>query len=136
MAGIVKTDELLEMVSPEIQDGEYVFCTVAGNCADYSHLRPLASFVESEGLTLIILKEDADKVRLPYDNIFKQITLNVHSSLSAVGFTAAIATKLASHGISANVVAAYYHDHVFVPTEKAEKALLALQELGPAKRNS
>lgn len=112
-----------------MQEGEYVFCTVSGRCSDYAHLEPLASFVESEGVSLILPVATADKANLPYESTFRQITLTVHSSLSAVGLTAAISTKLASHGISANVVAAYYHDHLFVPADKADKALLALREL-------
>jgi hypothetical protein len=83
----------------------------------------LLPFKESEGLTLIISVEDAEKANIAYESKFKQITLTVHSSLDAVGLTAAIAIKLASHGISANVVAAYYHDHIFVQSEKADKAL-------------
>ena len=75
--------------------------------------------------TLIVSVDAADKAQLAYESTFKQITLTVHSSLDAVGLTAAVSTKLTSHGISANVVAAYYHDHIFVQTEKADKALLA-----------
>lgn len=134
MAGTVELNELLKTISPEIQDGEYVFCTVDGDYSDYSHLSPLASFVESEGLTLIVSVEAAEKAQLSYESKFKQITLTIHSSLNAVGLTAAISTKLASYGISANVVAAYYHDHIFVQTEKADEALLALKEFGTAKK--
>lgn len=128
MAGIIELDELLRSMTPEIQIGEYVFCTVGGNYADYIHLNPLASFVESEGLTLILSVEAAEKAQLAYESKFKQITLTVHSSLDAVGLTAAVATKLSSYGISANVVAAYYHDHIFVQSEKANETLLALKE--------
>ncbi|WP_238326176.1 ACT domain-containing protein [Marinomonas sp. S3726] len=53
--------------------------------------------------------------------------MTVHSSLDAVGLTAAVATKLAEHDISANVIAAYYHDHIFVQKEKADAALQALK---------
>lgn len=133
MVGIVELDELLKSMSPEIKSGEYVFCTVNGNYADYAHLSPLAFFVESEGLTLVVSVEAAGKAQLAYESKFKQITLTVHSSLDAVGLTAAVTTKLASHGISANVVAAYYHDHIFVQTEKADKALSVLKEFGVAK---
>lgn len=129
MSGIVELEKLLKSMSPEIKSGEYVFCTVDGNCLDYAHLKPLASFRESEGLCLIVSLEEAEKAQLAYEGKFKQITLTVHSSLNAVGLTAAVATKLASYGISANVVAAYYHDHIFVPTEKASEALLAIKEL-------
>lgn len=128
MSGIVELDELLKSISPEIQDGEYVFCTLTGNNFDYKHLNPLATFKESEGLTLIIPVESAVQEKLPFEGIFKQITLTVHSSLEAVGLTAAVANKLASYGISANVIAAFYHDHIFVQTEKAEQALSAIKE--------
>lgn len=134
MTGIVKLDELLKSMSPEVNSGEYVFCTVDGNYADFAHLHPLACFVESEGLTLVVSVEAAEKAQLAYESKFKQITLTVHSSLDAVGLTAAVATKLASYGISANVVAAYYHDHIFVQTEKADQALAALKQFrGPDK---
>lgn len=132
MAGIVELNELLMSMTPELKSGDYVFCTVSGEYSDYVRLNPLASFVESEGVTLIVTVEAADAAQLAYESTFKQITLTVHSSLEAVGLTAAVATKLASYGISANVVAAYYHDHIFVPSEKADKALLALQEFGKA----
>jgi len=132
MSGIVELDLLLKSMSPEIQPGEYVFCTVDGRGSDYGHLEPLATFREAEGLTLILLVESAEQARLTVESRFRQITLTVHSSLAAVGLTAAVATKLASHGISANVVAAYYHDHIFVPADKAEAALLALQEFAAA----
>jgi len=128
VSGIIELDELLKSMSPEIQDGEYVFCTVAGDYSDYKHLNPLASFKESEGLTLIISVEAARQEKLAFAGTFKQITLTVHSSLEAVGLTAAVANKLSSYDISANVIAAYFHDHVFVQTEKAEQALLALKE--------
>jgi hypothetical protein len=128
MPGIVELDELLKSMTPEIQHGEYVFCTVKGNCRDYVHLNPLGFFVEAEGLTLILPVETAEQARFTYGSTFKQITLTVHSSLDAVGLTAAVAAKLSSYGISANVVAAYYHDHIFVQAEKADEALMALQQ--------
>lgn len=134
MAGIVELDELLKSMKPEIKNGEYVFCTVDGHYSDYTHLNPLASFVESEGLTLIVSVEAAKKAQLAYESTYRQITLMVHSSLDAVGLTAAVATKLALHDISANVVAAYYHDHIFVQTEKADEAILALQEFSAAEK--
>jgi len=128
MSGIVELDELLKSMSPAIQDGEYVFCILADGDPDYRHLNPLATFREAEGLTLVISAEAATQANLKFEGTFKQITLTVHSSLEAVGLTAAVATKLASCGISANVIAAYYHDHIFVQTEKAEQALSALKE--------
>lgn len=130
MSGITELKELLKSMSPEIQSGEYVFCNVDGKLADYTNLNPLATFIESEGLTLILERASADQAQIAYEGVFKQITLTVHSSLEAVGLTAAVANKLSDKGISANVVAAYFHDHIFVQSEKADEALLALQEFG------
>ena len=71
---------------------------------------------------------DENNKNINYESVYKLISLNVHSSLDAVGLTAAFSTKLAEKNISANVVAAYYHDHIFVPEEKAEQALAAISE--------
>ena len=80
------------------------------------------------GADLLVAKENADKAGFNYESIFKGITLKVHSSLEAVGLTAAVSNKLAEKGISANVIAAYYHDHIFVQAENADAALSALNE--------
>jgi hypothetical protein len=89
----------------------------------------LASFQEDEGLSLILEQTAADKAGLIYESVFRGITLTVHSSLDAIGLTAAVVGELAEHGISANVVAASYHDHIFVPRDKAEQALKLLVAL-------
>ena len=129
MSGIIDINELLSSMQPALVDELFVFCTVKGQLAEYANLAPIATFVETEGLTLVLTKDKADEADLQYEGVFRQITLTVHSSLEAVGLTAAIATKLTSKGISANVIAAYYHDHIFVSNDKAEQALLALKEL-------
>ncbi|RYU68704.1 ACT domain-containing protein [Aliivibrio finisterrensis] len=129
MSGITDLDELLRSMSPKLIESEFVFCTVSGVLTDYVELNPVATFIESEGLTLVLEKSVAEKAGLSFDGTYSQIILTVHSSLEAVGLTAAVASKLASKGISANVIAAYYHDHVFVQTSKAEAAVSALEEL-------
>lgn len=129
MVGIVEIEELLHSMKPELLDGEYVFCTVSGRLTQYANLDPLATFCEGEGLTLVLEKGVAEREEIAFEGIYKQITLTVHSSLDAVGLTAAVSTKLAQHDISANVIAAYYHDHIFVQKEKADLALRALQEI-------
>jgi hypothetical protein len=65
---------------------------------------------------------------LSYEGVFRCITLGIHSSLEAVGLTAAVAGKLATHGIAANVIAAYFHDHIFVQSELADRAIGILSE--------
>ena len=129
MAGIKDLNKLLNSMQPELVDKAFVFCTVTGHFKEYIALEPIATFIELEGLTLVLTKDKADEAGLNYEGVFRQITLTVHSSLQAVGLTAAVSTKLTSKGISANVIAAYYHDHIFVSLEKAEQALLALKEL-------
>ncbi len=129
MAGITKLDELLKSLSPQLLAPEFVFCSFTGDLKDFLVLDPVATFVESEGLTLVLEKSVALQAGLSFESTFKQITLSVHSSLEAVGLTAAVTTKLASKGISANVVAAFYHDHIFVQSSKADAALQALHEL-------
>lgn len=129
MSGEKDLKTLLKNMLPILNEEEYVFITLIGNYGDYDHLEPICSFMEKEGLTLIIPKCTAEANSIKVDEVFKNITLEVHSSLDAVGLTAAVSTKLSKDGISANVVAAYYHDHVFVQSELAEKALQSLKEL-------
>ncbi|MFQ3187537.1 ACT domain-containing protein [Marinomonas primoryensis] len=119
----IELDKLLRSMSPELVGGEFVFCTIQGTAQDYLALDPIMTFIESEGLTLILLKLTALDAGLAFESVFSQITLTVHSSLDAIGLTAAVSNKLTEKGISANVVAAYYHNHIFVQTEKTEAAL-------------
>lgn len=117
-------------MSPELMDGEYVFCSFEdARYGDYSNLEPVAAISEAEGLTLVIPKSRADERNFFYQSVFMRITLNVHSSLNAVGLTAAFSQVLAENGISANVIAGYYHDHIFVQKELARSALEKLDKL-------
>ena len=129
MAGIKDIQILLKEMKPVLDKIDYVFSTI--ECfnieKDIIFLDPIATFRESEGMTVVVTRETADKQRLPYDAVFNKITLEVHSSLEAVGLTAAISTALASKDISANVIAGYYHDHIFVPKDKADFALNILK---------
>ena len=131
MSGIVDIKVLLKEMRPVLERTEYVFCTK--ECFELDDetvaLQPIAMFLESEGMSLIISKDKADEVGLAYEGVFHKITLEIHSSLEAVGLTAAFAKVLTEQGVSANVVAGYYHDHIFVPCEKADVAMDALLSL-------
>lgn len=130
MSGITDLQLLLSTLNPVLADGEFVFLTQSGQERDAAAaLNPIAIFQETEGLSLIVSRIEAQDAGQAYQGVYRMITLQVHSSLEAVGLTAAVAEKLAEKGISANVVAAFHHDHVFVPTEKADAAIGALQEL-------
>jgi uncharacterized protein len=68
-------------------------------------------------------------LQLSYSFVAAWITLTVHSSLEAVGLTATFSKALAENNISCNVVAAYYHDHIFVDAKDAAKAMKILHIL-------
>ncbi|ALW87046.1 acetyltransferase [Hymenobacter sedentarius] len=128
MAGETNLQRLLTAMQPVLNAGEYVFCTTQAATAVPAD-RVLGSFREAEGLTLIVARETADAHGLSYDYVSAWLTLNVHSSLAAVGLTAAVATALSRENISCNVVAAYFHDHLFVAQADAQRALAVLQAL-------
>lgn len=129
MTGETDLSKLLSSMAPRMMEGEFVFCTVKdAKYGDYTQLSPVATFCEDEGLTLVVPRHIADKAGLCYESVFRGITLTVHSSLHAVGLTAAVSGKLAEQGISANVMAAYYHDHIFVQSGRADEALAVLSE--------
>ena len=130
MSGETDLKKLLGALSPKLLDGDFVFCTfIDATYGDRADLVPIASFAEPEGLTLVIPKKKADDHNLGYDSLFRCITLEVHSSLEAVGLTAAVSAKLAEQNISANMIAGFFHDHVFVPSDSAQMALKFLTDL-------
>lgn len=130
MSGIADLPTLLASLQPLLTEGEFVFVTRAK--ATYgvgAELQPIAAIVEDEGLTLVAPRILADAAGEPYEGVFRKITLQVHSSLEAVGLTAAVAAVLSQQGISANVIAAFHHDHIFVPASRAHDALVAIAQL-------
>lgn len=128
MGGETDLSSLISGMKPELNQGEYVFCVV-----DDPHVVStdsiIGSFKEKEGLTVILEKQQADTLKLDYDFTAAWITLTIHSSLQAVGLTAAFSKALAEQSISCNVIAGYYHDHIFVDQKDASKAMKALQEM-------
>ena len=125
MSGEVNLQKLLKEMKPSLNEGQYVYCTVESK--DHAaRLDPLCMFAEDESVTVILPKDCADSWNLPYSAIFAWITLTIHSSLEAVGLTSAVAKALTEADISCNIVAAYYHDHIFVPIQDAARAMEAL----------
>lgn len=128
MTGETNLTALLKNMTPVLNEGDYVYCTILSvQSIDTAHI--LGLFKEAEGFTIILKKEIADQLQLEYSYVAAWITLAIHSSLEATGLTAAFATALAQEGISCNVVAAYYHDHIFVAKEDADRAMSALKKL-------
>lgn len=128
MAGETSLGKLLGSLSPQLNPGHYVFCSVAPD-SPLDTQSIIGSFREAEGLTLILAQEDADRLGLNYDYLAAWISLSVHSALAAVGLTAAFAGALAGANISCNVVAGYYHDHLFVAAADADRAMAVLRQL-------
>lgn len=127
MAGEKNLHILLKNMKPILNEGEYVFCTVS-NIRQINHEDIILFFKEKEGYTLILHKKVADDLQLSYTFVAAWITLTVHSALEAVGLTAAFSNALAQANISCNVVAGYFHDHIFVATNDAPKALQILAD--------
>lgn len=119
---------LLASMEPRLDGASYAYCVVPHG-TDIASFTPIATVTEAEGLTLVIPESQALAANL--DVLFRaaRITLTVHSDLHAVGLTAAFASALGRAGISCNVVAGAFHDHLFVPVERAQDALAALRKL-------
>jgi len=123
--------KLVKGMEPEHHAGDYVFCVVI-NLEDIDLNEIILFFKEPEGYTIIVKQDLADRLKLGYSFIAAWITLTVHSSLSAVGFTATFSTALADAGISCNVVAAFYHDHIFVDKKDVDQTLAILKGISEA----
>ena len=124
------TRAMLANMTPVLKDGEFVFCATTD--ADViARALPLAlgSFKEDEAVTLILGRADASTLGFSVAMPMRRIELEVFSSLEGVGLTAAVAGALAAQDIPCNMVAAFHHDHVFVPADMAERALAVLLDV-------
>ena len=121
--------KLLKNCNPVLHRDEFVFVTLRdGEVPTRVHAQCV--FRESEGLTVIVRRGEAERERWAWTFPCRMITLQVHSALDSVGFLARIMAELSAHGISTNTVSAYFHDHLFVPADRAEEALQVLRRLG------
>lgn len=133
MTGEKNLQTLLASIHPVLREGEYVYVL-------WPHGRPLAAGIEAavreaEGLTVVLPREEADRLGLAYDFVAAWITLQVHSELEAVGLTAAVGKALTDAHISCNVLAGFHHDHLLVPVADAARAVEVLAELQAESRN-
>nr|WP_299387416.1 ACT domain-containing protein [Allomuricauda sp.] len=128
MTGETHLPTLIAQMEPVLLPEDFVFASVdASFPIDHSQVKGL--FQEKEGTSLILTKAKAEELQLEYDYLASCITLNMHSALEAVGLTAAFSNALAENNISCNVVAAYYHDHIFVDKEDAQRAMNVLHQM-------
>lgn len=135
MMGERDLDRLLRHMTPQLEPGTFVFCTFPEG-----ELPPgvatIATFREAEGLSAIVALDEARRAGVPWQFESGLITLTVHSSLEAVGFLAAVSAVLAEAGIPCNAVAAFHHDHLFVPRDMAQRALELLMAASAAPTHS
>lgn len=124
--GELALDTLISAMEPVLYDETFVFVTVE-NSFNSDALTPQMTFREQEGTTLIVTKMQAETAGVKHEFPCKMITLNIHSSLDAVGFLARITQRLAALQMGVNPVSGFYHDHLFVPLNRAEEALAELK---------
>ncbi len=130
------TQAMLSGMTPRLMEGEFVFCVTSDeDVARSAAPDALAWFREREGISLVLAKSRAAELGFNCDIPMRRIVLEVLSSLEGVGLTAAVASALAARSIPCNMVAAYHHDHVFVPADMADLALKILLQLQEASSN-
>jgi hypothetical protein len=127
MTGETDLQLMLASLRATRRPGEFVFVSLPGEVP--AGLAVAASICEDEGLTVVIARAEADAAGLSYDFVAAWISLEVHSALEAVGLTAAFSTALGDAGVSCNVLAGYFHDHILVPIADADRALAVLARL-------
>ncbi len=128
MTGETDLDRLIQAMQPVLHPDLYVFATVKEPSA--GGLPPaIMTFREAEGTTLILTAATAQEHGLRHDFPCRMITLNIHSALEAVGFLARITNALAAADMGVNPVSAFFHDHLFVPADRAKDAMAVLAKL-------
>jgi len=115
-------------LNANLQEGIYVFATVTDIFVIPRSLT-IMEFQEVEGTSLILKKEHAERLELTYDYEAAWITIDNVTQLHEVGLTAKFSTALADADLSCNVIAGFYHDHIFVDYKTGEKAVQILNNL-------
>ncbi|MEM9133004.1 MAG: ACT domain-containing protein [Actinomycetota bacterium] len=131
MAGETDLTAILDGLTVARRPGRFTVVTLADGAAPPSLAEPgiEAVMAETEGTTVVVAVAEAEARGWRVDYVAAWLTIEIHSSLEAVGLTAAVSTALAAEGIPANVLAAYHHDHLLVPADKADRAIEALHRL-------
>lgn len=142
MAGETDLAAMLGNLEVHVRPERYTFVTIpptvpASTVPASTVLPPLGDGVaaiigEEEGVTVVVEVGRARAEGWPVTFEAAWLTLAVHSALDGVGLTAAVATALARHGIACNVLAANFHDHLLVPADRVEEAVVRLHELRSA----
>jgi uncharacterized protein len=122
--------DMISAMQPQLRPGTFVFVTTDDPALiALISANAISTFREEEGMSMLVCQKLADEQNLKADLPMRCITLNVYSSLEGVGLTAAVATALGANGIPCNIIAAFHHDHVFVPASMSDQALEILTSL-------
>jgi len=116
---------MLSTLAVERRPGRFTYVAVEDPAPEVVALAH-AVVTEGDSTTLVLAVESAERAGLPVTIEMAWLTLQVHSSLEAVGLTAAVSARLAARGIACNVIAGYHHDHLLVPIARADDAIAAL----------
>lgn len=119
---------LIKRLKPKLHSGIYVFASLSSD-VNLTLLHPIATFREPEGLTVVLEESQAESQGVSILFRAAWITLEVQSDLAAVGLTAVVSSALAAENIACNIIAAAFHDHLFVPLEQGPRALELLRKL-------
>ena len=127
--GELELSKLLATIKPVLSSSTYVWATLPHDTPVPSSLPVQMLFREAEGTTLITTRNAADTEGIDYHFVSRMITLDLNSSLDAVGFLAFITNRLKALGVGINPVSGYHHDHLFVPAGSEEEVINCLQEI-------
>ncbi|MXO89343.1 ACT domain-containing protein [Pontixanthobacter aquaemixtae] len=123
---IKDTSAMIAEMDPLLDPAQWCFVSASDQGWAFALMpHALSTFREEEGLSLIVSQEAALEAGIEADP-YCRIKLRINSALDGVGLTAAVSAALADARIACNIVAAYHHDHVFVPAGRAEEALALL----------
>jgi hypothetical protein len=132
MVGIKDIELLVKNLNPTLHKVEWVFCT-SKDPIPIGQKEIMCLFKEPEGYSYILPKSTAISNQMTFEGTFAMITLNVQSSLQSIGLTALVSKALSAALISCNVVAAFHHDHLFVPYADRKVAIKVLKDLSKQK---
>ena len=119
---------MLRSLTVERRPGVFVYVSVERPSAELV-AKAAAVVEEAEGITLVLPADAARDAGLTPVYEAAWLTLAVHSSLDAIGLTAAVSDALATAGIPCNVIAGAFHDHLLVPAARADEATNCLLQM-------
>ena len=127
MPGETDLDKMLATLQVERRPEPVTLVTLPGPVELGAGVEALIS--ESEGTTAVVTVAEAKRRGWPIDFVGVWLTVQVHSSLEAVGLTAAMSKVLTEQDIPCNVLAGFFHDHLLVPLDRVDDAVAALNSL-------